>query len=268
MSVSGIGGNPSRGCHLDARDAVDDARRVLEAPQQRVARAWRRAPGAGRRSASVLPPSRRSSRRRGRPARSSRAAHRARRRGWSRAWRSRCPRAPTNSSICRHCASERATTFGRISVLNRPTCAASSSRSCTSSNGIARLDERLVPALDVVVDPVVHEPRGLLGVDHAHPRQRAFVAQVGFPAGQPAVDRLDRFQPALVVEHAAELGEPRAHAVGDEVCDPEPDFGGVLHRVLPAVRLLDANAEEAGDGLSRPARRGIPWRSSRSPTAP
>ena len=75
------------------------------------------------------------------------------------------------------------------------------------------------------------------------------MAQVVLVAVMPAVQVFDDRQPAAVVERAGELGEPRADAVGDAVERPEADFGAVLHRVLPAVRLFDAHAEDAADGL-------------------
>ena len=59
-----------------------------------------------------------------------------------------------------------------------------------------------------------------------------------------------RLQPALVVQHAGELGEPRPQPVGDAVGHPEADLRLALHAVLPAIRLLDADAEDADDGLA------------------
>ena len=58
------------------------------------------------------------------------------------------------------------------------------------------------------------------------------------------------WQPAAVVEHAGELGDPRPHAVGGALGDPETDLRLALHRVLPAIRLLEPDAEDAAD---RPA---------------
>ncbi len=152
------------------------------------------------------------------------------------------PRA-TNRSSSRHCASERATTFGRISVLNA---------ACVEQPVVhhlerdPRFDERLVPPLDVILDSAIDGPGGLLRVHEADARQGTIVAQVALPARQAAVEVLDRLQPALVVQRSAELREPRPHPVGDQVGHPQPDLRRVLHRVLPAVRLLDADAEEAG----------------------
>src|SRR5258706_462044 len=40
-----------------------------------------------------------------------------------------------------------------------------------------------------------------------------------------------------------------AQAVGDAVGHPEADLIGALHRVLPSIRLLEADAEEADDRL-------------------
>ena len=110
-----------------------------------------------------------------------------------------------------------------------------------------RFDERLVPPLDVILDSAINGPGGLLRVHEADARQGTIVAQVALPARQAAVEVLDRLQPALVVQRSAELREPRPHPVGDQVGHPQPDLRRVLHRVLPAVRLLDADAEEADD---------------------
>src|SRR5260221_7006485 len=66
----------------------------------------------------------------------------------------------------------------------------------------------------------------------------------------PRVDALDRRHPARVVQHAGELRHPWTDAVRGPFGDPEPDFRLARHRVLPAIRLLQADAENAGDRLA------------------
>ncbi len=66
----------------------------------------------------------------------------------------------------------------------------------------------------------------------------------------PVVDVFHRLEPAPVVERAAELGEPRAQAVGDAVGHPDANLLRALHRILPAVGLLHSHAENAPDGLA------------------
>ena len=117
------------------------------------------------------------------------------------------------------------------------------------------LDQRLVPAQRVVLDLLLRpraavEPGGLLRVDQAHPGERLLVPQVPLGAVVPAVEVLDDAEPAAVAEHAGELGEPGPQAVGDPVGEPDADLRLALHRVLPAVRLLDAHAEDAPDRLA------------------
>ena len=63
----------------------------------------------------------------------------------------------------------------------------------------------------------------------------------------PVVDALDHRQPAPIAQHAGELGEPGPHALRRAARHPQPDLGLALHRVLPAVRLLDADAEDPAD---------------------
>ena len=81
----------------------------------------------------------------------------------------------------------------------------------------------------------------------------------------PAVEVLDDAEPAPIAERAGELGEPGPQAVGDPVGDPDADLRLALDRVLPAVRLLHAHAEDARRPACGPSWRGIPWRSCRWP---
>ena len=122
--------------------------------------------------------------------------------------------------------------------------------------GDARLDQRLIPAQRVVLDLLpglraAVKPGGLLRIDQPDPRQRTLVAQV-FLARGDASGRCPPPTPSqrAVVQHAGELGEPGPQAVGDAVGDPEADLRLALHRVLPAVRLLHAHAEDADDRLA------------------
>ncbi len=113
----------------------------------------------------------------------------------------------------------------------------------------ARLDERVVHAEHVIAGAVSRggagmERRGLLGVQQRHARERHLVAQVALVAGVPLVNAFDRGQPAAIVEHAGELRHPRPLAVRRPFRDPELDFRLALHGVLPAIRLLEADAED------------------------
>ena len=88
----------------------------------------------------------------------------------------------------------------------------------------------------------------------------------------PLIDALDDRQPAAVVEDARELRDPRAHAVGGSFGHPEPDFGLALDRILPAIRLFEADTEDAADRLP-PHHRAVflrapavgPWRREAAP---
>ena len=115
----------------------------------------------------------------------------------------------------------------------------------------ARLDQRVVHAGDVIGErppgPRRIDAGCLLGEEQRHPRQRSRVAQVALVAVVPVVDALDDRQPAPIAQHAGELGEPWPHALRRAARHPQPDLGLALHRVLPAVRLLDADAEDPAD---------------------
>src|SRR3954466_14342211 len=81
-----------------------------------------------------------------------------------------------------------------------------------------------------------------------HARKRQFVPQVPFVTAVPVIDALDHRQPAPVVKRARELRDPWAHAVGGAFRDPQSNLRLALHGVLPAVRLLEAHAEDPSDG--------------------
>ena len=63
----------------------------------------------------------------------------------------------------------------------------------------------------------------------------------------PGVDPFDRRHPAPVVENAGELRDPRPHAVRGPLGDPQPHLRLALDRVLPAIRLLEPDAEDSRD---------------------
>ena len=115
----------------------------------------------------------------------------------------------------------------------------------------ARFDQRVVHAGDVIGQRPLRPGRvgrsRLLGEEQRHARQRSRVAQVALVAMVPLVDALDDGQPASIAQYAGELGEPRPHALRRPARHPQPNLGLALHRVLPAVRLLDADAEDAAD---------------------
>jgi len=119
----------------------------------------------------------------------------------------------------------------------------------------ARLDKGLIPAVDRVIhllaSVLAAVPGGrILRIDQADSREVADVAQVPFVSPVPVVDVRDRLHPAAVVEHAAELGIPGTHAVGDAIRDPEANLRFALSRVLPAVTFFHTHREDAPNGLA------------------
>ena len=116
--------------------------------------------------------------------------------------------------------------------------------------GDARFNERLIPAQRVVLDLGAAKPCRLLGIDQADPRERVFVAQVFLPLGVAAVEVFDWFEPALVVQHTGELGEPWTQVVGHPLGNPQPYLRFALDAILPAIRLFHADAEDADDGFA------------------
>ena len=191
------------------------------------------------------------------------AAARLRRRARSRTSRGGCRRAPRSRESRSHCASESAAASARISSLNRSRRSGVEERLVHQLERHARLDERVIHAEHVILGPVARRDAGVIGlgllrVQQRDARERRLVAQVALVVEVPVVDALDDRQPAAVVEHAGELRDPRAHAVGGAFGHPEPDLGLALHRVLPAIRLFDADAEDAADRLAGPSPRGTP----------
>ena len=65
--------------------------------------------------------------------------------------------------------------------------------------------------------------------------------------GLPGIGFLDRFQPALIIEHAAKFGKPGTQPIGHPFGDPERDLSWTLHRVLPAVTFFEPHAKDATD---------------------
>src|ERR1700692_2340997 len=66
----------------------------------------------------------------------------------------------------------------------------------------------------------------------------------------PLIHRFDRRNPTLVVERAAELHHPRAHAMGDALQQPEANFCRALRRILPTVSVVVADAGDPADRFS------------------
>src|SRR5437867_3443045 len=114
----------------------------------------------------------------------------------------------------------------------------------------AGLNERLIPAVDIVFDFAGIEPSSLLRINHADARQRYVVAEILLPARQPLINPFDWPQPALIMQDAAELGEPWPQPVGHSVSDPQADFRLTLDTILPAVGFFDPNAEDADNGFA------------------
>ena len=124
-----------------------------------------------------------------------------------------------------------------------------------------RLDQRLIVAQRVVLHlrprlRAAIELRRLLRINHRHARQRRLVAQIPFVAEMPPVQILHHRQPALVMQRARELREPRPRSLRDPVDRPQPHLRPALHRVLPAIRLLHPHAEDPADRLP-PHRRAV-----------
>src|SRR5690349_12108491 len=66
----------------------------------------------------------------------------------------------------------------------------------------------------------------------------------------PLIQAFDGGEPSPVVQHARKFRDPRAHAVCRALGYPEPNLRLALDRVLPAIALFDAHAEDAADGTS------------------
>src|SRR5258706_1721362 len=66
----------------------------------------------------------------------------------------------------------------------------------------------------------------------------------------PLVHGLDRRNPTPVIQRAAELDDPGAHAIGNTFQQPEAKFGGALDRILPAMGVVVADTRDTGDRLA------------------
>ena len=88
---------------------------------------------------------------------------------------------------------------------------------------------------------------GLFGMQQRNPGERPLVAQVAFVREVPLIDALHHRQPPAVVQHAGKFRHPRTHAVGRALGHPDPNFRLALHRILPAIGLFEANAEDSAD---------------------
>src|SRR5262249_19226652 len=113
-------------------------------------------------------------------------------------------------------------------------------------------DECVVPAVRRVFQVAsaavaASEPCRLLRVYETDASQRALLPQIALVRGAPRVDRFDWAQPPRIVDAPGELGEPRTQPVCDPVERPEANLRWVLDRILPAVRLLEADAEDPDD---------------------
>ena len=84
----------------------------------------------------------------------------------------------------------------------------------------AGFDQRLIPAVDVVLDFAGTKPSGLLRIDQPNARERRFIAQILFPTRESLINLFNRFEPALVMQQAAEFREPRAQAIRHAFRDP------------------------------------------------
>src|SRR5262245_39853244 len=66
----------------------------------------------------------------------------------------------------------------------------------------------------------------------------------------PSVQVLDHFEPAVINHFAVELREPGPEIMRDPVNHPEPNLVAALDGIFPTVRLFNAYAEDACDGLA------------------
>ena len=116
-------------------------------------------------------------------------------------------------------------------------------------------DERLIKAQCGIVhgsdriDPSI-ERGGLLGIDHAYAGQGFLVAEIILVGVMPLEDFFHHGKPALIVGLRVELGEGRTEILGYAVGHPEPDFVAALHGILPAILILQADAEDTRDGFA------------------
>ena len=119
----------------------------------------------------------------------------------------------------------------------------------------AGFNERLIPPEGMILDfglgaTAAVKPGGLLRINECHARARRLVAQVVLSFFVPGENVLDHFEPAGIVEHAAEFAEPRTQAIGDAVQCPDANFRGALDAVLPTVRFFQPDAEQADNRLA------------------
>ena len=121
--------------------------------------------------------------------------------------------------------------------------------------GNARLNQRLIETQSRLLDffagllsAVVQS--ALLRVDQAYARQRAEVPEVFFVGIVPGKDLFDDGQPAAVDGLGVEFDEPRAQPLRDAVGNPKANLVAVLHRVFPAMLVVDADVEHARDGFA------------------
>src|SRR4051812_44900008 len=78
-------------------------------------------------------------------------------------------------------------------------------------------------------------------------RERCLVAQVSFVRVMPVVNAFDDGQPSAVVQHTGELRHPGAPAIRRSFSNPQPYLWFALHRVLPAIRLFETDAEDSAN---------------------
>src|SRR5215468_1508077 len=115
--------------------------------------------------------------------------------------------------------------------------------------GHTRFDERVIPAVRRVFQVASAaiaggEPCRLLRVHETDASERTLLPKIALVRGAPRIDLFDWSQPSRVVDARGELGEPRTQPVRDPVERPEANLGRVLDRVLPTVRLLEADTKD------------------------
>src|SRR5271154_3249008 len=91
---------------------------------------------------------------------------------------------------------------------------------------------------------------GLLRIAHAYAGQGFFVSKIILVRVVPLVDFFYHWEPALVVRLGVEFCEGRTKILSHAICNPKADFVSGLDRILPAILVFQADAENTRNGLA------------------